>query len=249
MNKFSEPKFCQGIVQLAEVYGGKAFWLENLNPRMNPIAIWRALMYVGCLKFTGVEDRIRRLLLNKDSRVRAWACFALGRLENEESVEQIRAMNADSSNRVRIHAWEAIKTIVGPEHSNRTFSIRIPRQENLILISEDSKIAQQNLSNLFRNAGYRVKIASTAQETITKAIKYQPQAIITDNQKGFDNLSGLTLTWDICRMWNLQETVLFMLTADFIEPVFLWNGGDYFLTKFEHPHGKLAEAVNEHLHH
>jgi CheY-like chemotaxis protein len=158
-------------------------------------------------------------------------------------------MNADPSNRVRIHAWEAIKAIVGPEHNHRNFPIRIPRWENLILISEDSQAVQRDLSRLFSRSGFQVKTASTTQETIEKAVKYRPQAIIMDNQKWFDNLSGLTLTWDICRTWHLQDTVLFMLTADFIEPVFLWNGGDFFLSKFEHPHGKLAEAVNEYLHH
>ena len=74
-----------------------------------------------------------------------------------------------------------------------------------------------------------------------------PQAVITDNQKGKDNLSGLNLTLELARKAELQDTVLFMLTADFIEPIFLWNGGDYFLSKFGHGLNNIAEVVEAYL--
>jgi len=65
----------------------------------------------------------------------------------------------------------------------------------------------------------------------TYALLLKPLAIVTDNQKGRDNLSGLNMTWDICRIPELRETVLFMLSADYVEVAFLWGGGDCFIHK------------------
>ena len=170
-------------------------------------------------------------------------------MEDEKSVDQIQAMNADPSNRVRIHAWQAIQSIVGHEHSARHFPIRIPQYESLVLVSEDSKEMGAHLTTLFQRMGYRVAFGSSERETKVKALTLKPAAIITDNQKYLDNLSGLNLTWDICRILELRETVIFMLTADFIEPIFLWNGGDYFLSKSRLGLEELIMVANEYLHH
>lgn len=78
MVSFSEPAFADQIVELATPYGGLEFWSENLSPNMHPDATWRALMLVGSLQENGYEKRIKKLLIHADSRVRAWACFALG---------------------------------------------------------------------------------------------------------------------------------------------------------------------------
>jgi CheY-like chemotaxis protein len=207
------------------------------------------LMVIGCLGNPNLAEPARYLLTSPDSRVRAWACFALGQFKDEQALEQIYALNADHSNRVRIHAWQAVQAIVGPEESQRHFGIRIPQHESLILISEDSRRMQQQLKEIYQRMGYRVITAATEEETITAALKLQPQAIITDNQKGADNLSGLNMTWDICRHLELRETILFMLTADFVEPVFLWQGGDFFLSKFKTQLADIAQIVNEYLHH
>jgi hypothetical protein len=101
--------------------------------------------------------------------------------------------------------------------------------------------------------GFQVHLASTEQETYEKSMELKPQAVITDNQKRVnnicDNLSGLNLTWDLCRSPDMQETILFMLTADFVEPAFLWNGGDYFLSKRTANLEELAHVVLEFLQH
>jgi len=249
MDAFSKPKFATHIAALAGAYGGYSFWIENLNPRMNPDAIWRALLVTGCLRIVGHEHSIRALLTHPDSRVRGWACFALGQLGDEASLEQIHAMNADASNRVRIHAWQAVQAMVGEEESGRLFPIRIPPQDRLILVSEDSEAMQSNISSLLGGMGYAVLVASTEAETLALALKLRPHAVVTDNQKGADNISGLNLTWDICRIRELRETVVFMLTADTVEPFFLWSGGDYFLHKLTISLSALAEVVNEYLHH
>lgn len=249
MDAFAAPTFCDQIVQLATPYGGTEFWAENLLPNMNPDATWRALMLVGCLKEPRYRDRARELLIHPDSRVRAWACFALAQLGDEASVEQIRAMNADPSNRVRIHAWQAIRVLVGPEESSRLFPIRVPPNETLVLISEDAKKVQLQLSGLFGQMGFTAIVAATEKDTLAAALKFRPGAVITDNQKGRDNLSGLNLTWDICRHHELRETVIFMLTADAVEGVFLWSGGDYFLSKYRFSVDELVQVANEYLHH
>ena len=253
MNNFANPTFGKAVLGIAQAYGNPVFWLENLAPHMNPDATWRALMVAGALKDSGLADTVRRFLVSPDSRVRAWACFALGQMKEEGALNQIYAMNADPSNRVRIHAWQAVQAIVGPEESARQFPIHVPNWENLILISDDSEKMQAILSDLCRKMRFQVKVASSEQETIDLALKLKPQAIITDNQKRsenrVDNLSGLNMTWDLCRKPELRETVIFMLTADFIEPIFLWNGGDYFLSKHGATLDELAHVVLEYLHH
>ncbi len=117
MDAFAKPAFSQAIVGMGEAYGGLSFWPENLNPAAHPDAIWRGLLYNGSRKAKGFEHRIRPLLIHKDSRVRGWACFALGQLGDEASLEQVRAMNADPLNRVRVHAWQALQAMVGEEES------------------------------------------------------------------------------------------------------------------------------------
>jgi len=249
MDAFSKPRFAQQIAPLADAYGGLSFWTENLNSIVNPDATWRALLLIGCIRPDGLEEPVRNLLTHHDSRVRAWACFALGQLADEASLEQIRAMNADPSNRVRIHAWQAVQAMVGEQESARVFPIRIPPRDRPILISEDSRVSQASIAARLGSMGYPVLTASTEAETIALAVRVRPHAIVTDNQKGADNLSGLNLTWQLSRMQELRETVVFMVTADAVEPFFLWSGGDYFLPKASNALTDLAKVVNEYLHH
>jgi len=249
MDIFANPAFDKAILGIAQAYGGLGFWVPNLAPKNNPNATWRALLVIGALKDSRFADKARRLLVSSDSRVRAWACFALGQMKDESSLEQIYAMNADSSNHVRVHAWQAVQAIVGPEESTRHFPIRIPNWENLILISDDSKKIQDTLSDVYRGMKFQVRVASSEQETIELALKLKPQAILTDNQKGVDNLSGLNMIWDLCRRSELRETIIIMLTADFLEPIFLWSGGDCYLQKGRATLNDLAGVVLEYLHH
>jgi len=249
MDIFTNPTFGKAILGIAQAYGDPGFWIENLAPHMNPDATWRALLVVGALKDSRFADRARRLLVSPDSRVRAWACFALGQIKDESALNQIYAMNADPSHRVRVHAWQAVQAIVGPEESARHFPIHIPTWESLILISEDSENIRATLSNLYRKMKFQIRVASSEQETLDLALKLKPQAIITDNQKRTDNLSGLNMTWDLCRKPELRETIIFMLTGDFVEPIFLWSGGDCFLSKQKSTLDNLAEVVLEYLHH
>lgn len=249
MDTFVSPKFAPSVIGIAQAYGPLTFWLEQLNPEANPDGTWRALMLMGCLQKAEFAYRYRLFLAHRDSRVRAWACFALGQVKDEQSVELIHRLNADPSTRVRIHAWQAIQTMVGAEHSQRLFPIRNPPANTLVLISEDNKQAQAILAGMFSAAGYRVEAVSSELETMQAALSLKPQAIVTDNQKYTDDFSGLNMTWDMIRRPELRETVLFMLTADYVEPIFLWSGGDFFLHKSGTALDKLADAANEYLHH
>jgi CheY-like chemotaxis protein len=231
MDMFTNPRFCEGILGIAQAHGPLGFWIQNLAPGMNPDATWRALMVVGALKDNRFETAVRELLVSPDSRVRAWACFALGQMRAEAALKQICALNSDTSLRVRVHASQAVQAMVGPEEAARHFPVRIPTSRRLVLISEDSRRFQTTLSELCSRMGFHVKTASSERETMALASALRPQAIITDNQKGKDNLSGLNMTWDLCRQADLHETIIFMLTADFVEPPFLWNGGDCFASK------------------
>lgn len=247
MEAFTKPKFEKAILGIAQAYGPYQFWTDNLLPGMNPDATWRALMIMVCLKDTLVIQPARTLLDSTDSRVRAWACFALGQLKDEASLYKLLSLNADPSRRVRVHAWTAIQAIRGIEEKERYLHATIQSTQPLILISEDSKHMRENLTNLLIPMGFRVKTASSEVQTTRLAHQLKPDAIITDNQKGRDNLSGLNMVWDICRKAALRETILFMLTADNVEPVFLWNGGDYFLSKKRFSLEKLVQVIQEYM--
>ena len=251
---FRYPKFCEAILGIADAYSGPKFWIENLRPDMNPDATWRALMVIGCMENVNYADDARRLLNHSDSRVRAWACFALGRFQDESSVEKLLSMCSDPSNRVRVHARQALQKFIGFEQANRNIYVRphTLEQERRILISEDDVLLSSPfMLAILRNSGFNVDTAETASLTIKKALASRPKIIITDNQKVSgnlsDNLNGLNMTWDICRTPELRETIIIMRTADFVEPVFLWYGGDFFLSKDIGDPEQILSPVHEYL--
>ncbi len=229
INAFSEPKFTNQIVGLSKSYGELDFWLQNLRPGSDPDATWRSLLIIGSLKLKQYTSEIRDHLRNKDSRVRAWACFALGQCQDIEAADEILSLYEDLSCRVRIHAWQAIKLIDHKLFEKHYLKTRRPFDE-MVLVSNDDSALREFYSRVLSKIGYRVASASLEEETMRMANELVPKVIITDNQKNKDNLSGLNMTWNICRSPLLRETIIVMVSADFAEPAFLWNGGDYYLS-------------------
>jgi CheY-like chemotaxis protein len=244
---FDTKNFSQDVVRLGDAHGGPPFWYEVLREDSNPDNIWRALLYIGCLGISGPEPAMRYKLHHPDSRVRAWACFALGQLNDETAVERIAELETDPSSRVRIHAEDAIGSIVGHSPPNENGNDREPIGEALILISDDSAGVQNQLASALEPLGYPLAFASNEDETLAMALDLHPAAIITDNQKGKDNLNGLRMTGKIANHPELREVVLFMLTADALEGAFLWNGGDYFLQKTPECVSMLITAMQAYL--
>jgi hypothetical protein len=231
MDIWRDAKFDKAILGIAQAYGPYEFWTQNLQPGMNPEAVWRSLLVVAALKDRQFAPNVRNLLGNDNSRVRAWACFALAHLKDEAAEEQLLALRNDPSCRVRFHARKAAQLISGkpvpPGYPPQGHAL----MGDLILVSTDAPNALAQMALAFKGKHYRFAHAATEQETLGLALKMKPLAIITDNQKGRDNLSGLNMTWDLCRYPELREIVLFMHTADYVEAAFLWNGGDWFMNK------------------
>jgi CheY-like chemotaxis protein len=249
VDTFAKPKFCEQITSLAGAYGPLEFWIQNISLTANPDATWRALMILGARSDPRLADLARPMLAHPDSRVRSWTCFFLGQAHDEQSLQEIYNLTGDPANRVRVHAWQAIQAIVGPEEDTHHLApLREPRESN-ILISDDSENNQKVLGKLLEDRGYQTLSALTEAETLHMAREYLPQAILTDNQKYQDNLSGINMTWDLTRIPELRETLIFMLSQDPIEPVFLWYGGDYYLRKTMFTPQKLISAVDAYLLH
>jgi len=245
MTIFKPERFRKHIVQLGHVYGGPPFWYEILREDANPDNIWRALLCIGSLKVDGPEAAVRQKLHHPDSRVRAWACFATGQLEDEAGVEVIRNLQRDSSRRVRVHAGFALRMLIGDPPLTGVPEAEDNIRDELILISEDSSRIQDQIAEALHPLEYRLAFASSEEETIEMALRLRPQILVTDNQKGRDNTSGLRMTTKICSNNQLKEIVLFMLTADPVDAAFLWHGGDYYLRK-----GPVAlVALAYHVHH
>jgi len=231
MDIWRDPAFDKSILGIAQAYGPYEFWTQNLQPGMNPDATWRGLLVVAALKDRQFAPNARNLLGNDDSRVRAWACFALAHLKDEAALEQILALREDPSCRVRFHARRAAQVISGkPVPPGRPLWGHA-RMGELILISDDAPETRARIERTLKGKPYRFTDVATEQETLAVALRFKPLAIVTDNQKGRDNLSGLNMAWDLCRHPELRETVLFMVTADLVEVAFLWNGGDWFIRK------------------
>ncbi len=232
MGKFTDQRFCKSILDLAQVYGPYQFWIHNFAPGSNPDATWRALMVVAALNDHHLSKAVQAQLRSVDSRVRAWACTAVAALNDQTCLTELFRLTHDLSCRVRYRAREAIFDL---NHRSINVSQR-PQQGKSIgnvvtLISEDADKIRMFYEYKFSQMGYQPHVASTETDSISLAKKVHPALILTDNQKGRDNLSGLNMTWDICRSTELRESLVFMVTADRLEPAFLWYGGDEFFTK------------------
>jgi len=232
MDIWLDPAFDKSILGLAQAYGPYEYWTQNLQPGMNPDATWRGLLVVASMKDRIFAPNARNLLGSDDSRVRAWACFALAHLKDDAALEQILALRNDPSCRVRFHARRAAQVIGGRPVPPGRPPLGHAQMGDLVLLSDDGA-GMKNPMEIALKRRYRLAAAATEQETLNLALRFKPLAIITDNQKGRDNLSGLNMTWDLCRRSELRETVLFMFTVDYAEVAFLWNGGDWFIRKGE----------------
>jgi CheY-like chemotaxis protein len=231
MADFSDPRLCKSILDIAQAYGSYQFWTDNLVLGCNPDATWRALMVAAALKDKLYEKSAEALLESTDSRVKAWACTALAELNSRDAFAKIQALTRGTDNRVRCHARRAVRKMEGFPPAARRYHGRGAVKSRLVLISEDDNDIQRYLNFYLSRIGYMVQTASNEQETTEFAIKLHPQVIITDNQKDNDSLSGLNMTWDLCRRKELRATLFFMVTADRAEPMFIWSGGDEFFTK------------------
>lgn len=232
MYLFDDPKFKNSVLDLARIYGPYDFWLQNLNPDSNPNAIWRACLIIGCLSDIRFIRPVRQLLNSGSSRVRAWACFALSQMMDQGAIPLIARLSKDNSYRVRFHSRIAMEKLGFIESKPQIpyLPIQISRRLRLI-ISDDSENIQKQLFERFSTYGYEVLVSSQSKDTIELARDKQPNFIITDNQKFNDNLSGLDMTWDIARDPHLDKSTIVMLTADQLEAIFTWNGGDFFFNK------------------
>jgi CheY-like chemotaxis protein len=226
-----EERGDKGILGIAQAYGPYRFWLENLIPDSTPDATWRGLMVVAALRDKAFCDQAIELLKSHDSRVRAKACYYLGNIQHTPASNNLFALTCDPSIRVRHFAHRALAKLQPGGKNPISNRRRFPHKKLRVLISEDDRRAREQLARVIERIGCVPYAADTEQNTIATARSLLPQVIITDNQKGKDNLSGLNMTWDLCRIPQLRETILIMVTADEVEPAFLWNGGDYFFQK------------------
>ena len=244
---FSSPLLRRQILSLGDAYGGPRFWFELLREDRNPRNVWRALLYVGCVAAPGPEPFIRAALLHNDSRVRAMACFACGCFQDEASAEKLRELCVDSSPRVRVHARGALSKIVRYEDVPRSHLDCSPADGALVLISDDSVRQQDAVASALMPLGLCIARAIDAGKTQEMARALKPALIVTDNQKFGDNTSGLQATEIISRDPDLNETTILMFSADPLDGVFLWHGGDCFVHKTRWGLGVLREIARAYL--
>lgn len=241
-----KQQFDQSILGIAQAYGPYGFWLENLFPGANPDATWRGLMVISALRDKAFINQALSLLNSPDSRVRAWSCYYLGKIMHFPASDHLFALTNDQSPRVRYYARNAYNALQ-PGSETALGNRRFLHNEFQVLVSEDHIKARNQIALGLKQYGFTVSTAETEKDTIALAQTIKPQVIITDNQKGRDNLSGLNMIWDLCRIPELRETILIMLTADYIEPIFLWQGGDFFLNKFRYNGAKLGEVLEMYM--
>lgn len=243
----------KAILGIAQAYGPYQFWLENINPMANPDTTWRALMVISALRDRAFMEKVLYLLNSPDSRVRAWSCYYLAAVQCVQASDKLMVKTNDPSSRVRYHARKAFINMHPGSENVFAGNKRFMHGMFPVLISDDQSGGRQNLALMLRKQGFLTFTAAMEKETIDLALRNNPQVIVTDNQKvvpvgdqkTIDNISGLNMTWDICRLPALRETILIMLTADEIEPIFLWQGGDIFLSKMRMGGAVLRMVLQE----
>ena len=140
-----------------------------------------------------------------------------------------------------------MQSLTGVGQTSRKSTTNRAQREDLIIVSDDSALIQMQLAHKLTSKGYLVTSATTEEETITFAQDLAPAAIITDNQKGRDNMNGLRMTPSLSRQDDLKEVVLLMFSADEVEGAFLWSGGDCFVHKQTGAVDQLITAVHTYL--
>jgi len=224
--------FERQIIGLGEAHGGKPFWLEVLSGDLNPENLWRGIQFLTCIGYLEVVEMARQMLGHKDSRVRGWACYALGRFGGAEDEPRLLSLRQDRSIRVRLQARSALaqgRRWPVPMHSARRNYRHQPGP--IILVSDDHEGWRDHWKSELESQGFRVTQAACEDQTLEAALRLRPTVVITDNQKGRDNMSGLRMTEKASRMPELDDTLLFMFSADDIDGPFYWNGGDRCIPK------------------
>ena len=247
MEALTDTPFRAQLSMLGAAYGGAPFWYEILREDARPENIWRSLLFLASASARRCEEPIRNRLHHPNSRVRGWACFALGELNDEAARPRLQELADDPSARVRRQARQALLRL--NRHGGRQPASR-PRSEAaeaLVLISDDSGRVQDQLASVLRPRGFPLAFASSEDETIEMAQRLCPWAILTDNQKGRDNLSGLRMTERLPSLPGLEETILLMMTADSVEGAFLWAGGDAFFLKGRAGPPQLVAVLEDYL--
>jgi CheY-like chemotaxis protein len=245
----------KAILGLAQAYGPYQFWLGNIAPIANPDATWRAMMVLSALRDKAFIEQAVFLLKSPDSRVRAWSCYYLASVMHVQASDKLLALSNDPSPRVRYHTRKAFIAMQPGSENIFTGNQQFMHGQFPVLVSDDNLGSREKLSAMLMKLGFITYTAAGEKETINLALKNKPQVIVTDNQKitlkgnqkYVDNLSGLNMTWDICRLPELRETLLIMLSADEIEPTFLWQGGDYYLSKLHFGGAYLGNLLNEYM--
>lgn len=232
------------VVALGDAYGGRLFWYEILRTDSYNDSIRKALLYLGCLGMAGPELAIRQKLFHQCSRVRSAACRAVGLLRDAPSAEILSDLESDFSARVRCEARRALRAL-GVEANGRekVSTDEEPGDKNrpLILISDDDPTVQDRLAGLLSPHGFRLAYACSLEETMAMATRLEPKVVITDNQKGRDNQSGLRMTRMFAQDDYYDDMGLVMISVDPIAGPFLWEGGDRFYWK---PMFSAEEMVN-----
>jgi len=234
------------IVSIGNGYGGRLFWYEILREDSVSNNIRKALLYIGCLSIPGAELAVRQKLHHPSSRVRSAACKAVSLLKDAASIEALHDLDADPSPRVRTEARRALVALHVKGNGKETAAPEpADPGQPLVLISDDSARVQDQMTQMLTPYDFRLAYASSLPETMEMAHRLLPDAILTDNQKGRDNQSGLRMTGMIAQDEGHGDTGLVMVSADPIAGPFLWEGGDRFFLKPFVPTEALARALRE----
>lgn len=247
MTIFHVDRFRPQIISAATLYGGSIFWNDILATDVYPENLWRGMLYIGCAKLPGFNHQIYMKLNHPDSRVRAYGCFALGQLIERRALQRIDQLIFDPSPRVRVHARFAHNVLTGEQFADGEQNDQKDIPKERVLISEDSGVAQDQIIEGLAGIEIEIEVASTMEETIEKAHQWKPSLIITDNQKWGDNTNGLRMISEISRTPELQNILLFVLTADTIEAAVLWHGGDLHFHKSQYALAAIGYHISSYL--
>ena len=227
VSDYVHPVMLEGLNHLGDAYGDERYWYEVVLQDERPENRWRALLVLAARGYPDARPDLADESYHENSRIRAWACFAMGASRQRLFRGDLERHSGDPVRRVRFRAYRALAALGFDPNI-----LPVAGEDNLtVLISDDDEAARETIAGILREAGIPCTTAATVEETVAKAASLSPAIVVTDNQKGADNTAGLHMAARFARDRHLQAITLVMLSDDRVGGPFLWYGGDHYLHK------------------
>lgn len=220
-NFFDIPWFERRFLgEIAWPLGDVSFWLESLTDH-DPDTRHQAALVLGTARISEASQPILRMLADENDQVRAWAAWALGRLNPIGTIDHLTALLHDPVRRVRFQARRALDSIQekATEPHTQIPTLRAERAKVKILVSDDDQDSLNLYKLTYEKVGYTTLFAPGGEQTLELALREHSDLITTDLMNV--HKMGPDLVFDIRSNAALREIPIVLVSA---HPAFWFSG-------------------------